>query len=193
MDNIHLELVPLAITCTSSDCNANLHCFKFQKSKMSVDQKGACRECGAKLVNWNRIHKKDILDIGYTFKSLKYELFRHCNWHVDIDIKAINHARRKGTKGLFIAANNRIKKYVSPATPYRDGLQTPRQGNVIFYAQHATASCCRKCVEYWHDIPQGRDLTTEEIEYLVNLIMAYINDRLPNLTEEGESVPKIKM
>lgn len=193
MKKMYSELIPLAITCTSSDCNANLHCFKFQKSKMSIDQKGSCRKCGVKLINWKRVHKKNILDVDYTFKSLKYELVRHYNWHIDIDIDATNHARRKGKKGLFVAAHDRIKKYVAPASPYRDGQQTPRKGNVIFYAQHATASCCRTCIEYWHDIPKGRDLTVEEIEYLVNLIMAYVEDRLPNLTEEGEYVPKIKM
>ncbi len=36
-----------------------------------------------------------------------------------------------------------------------DGRQTPREGNTIFYAQHATASCCRTCIEYWHGIPKN--------------------------------------
>jgi hypothetical protein len=160
---------------------------------MTADQKGACRACGAKLVDWRRVHKRDTSDIAYTFKALKYELIRHHNWHIDIDIRAVNYARRKGTKGLLVAVYDRIKKSVGSAEPYRDGMQTPKEGNIIFYAQHATASCCRKCIEYWHDIPQGRDLTPEEITYLVNLVMAYIKERLPNLKDEGEYVPRIKV
>lgn len=191
MDNEYSELWPLNVTCTSTNCNSNLHCFKFHKSKMSADQKGECRICGAKLVDWSRIHKRNSSDVAYTFKALKFELIRHYNWHIDIDIKAINHARRKGMKGLLAAAENRITKVIAPAIPYRDGLQTPKQGNVIFYAQNATASCCRKCVEYWHNIPQGRDLNGEEIEYLTSLIMAYIKERLPYLTELGEYVPRL--
>ncbi len=193
MEREYSELDPLDITCTSSDCDSNLHCFKFHKSRMTADQKGTCRVCGAKLVDWNRVHRRNISDIGYTFEALKYELIRHYNWHIDIDIHAINHARRKGTKGLFNAAYDRITKYIAPAKPYRDGRQTPKQNNVIFYGQHATASCCRVCMEYWHDIPKGRDLTREETEYLVNLIMVYIKERLPNLTEEGEYVPKFRV
>ena len=62
-------------------------------------------------------------------------------------------------------------------------------GNPIHYAQHATASCCRKCMEYWHGIPQTQTLTDEQIEYFVELAMMYLKDRLPDLTYGGEHVP----
>lgn len=190
MESRYVELVPLDITCTSTDCDSNLHCFKFHNYKMSIDQKGACRKCGAKLVDWNRVHKRNMDDVDYTFKSLKYELIRHYNWHIDIDDKAVNHARRKGMKGLYVAAYNRIVKSIAPSKPYRDGMQTPKEGNIIYYAQHATATCCRTCLEYWHDIPKDRALSDNEIKYLVNLIMAFVQERMPNLTEEGEHIPR---
>ena len=185
-------LKPLTITCTASDCEANLHCFKFHKQKMTVDQKGACRSCGIKLIDWKRVHKLDLSDAEYTVKALKNELIRHHNWHIDIDLRAINHARRKGKTGMRTATENRIRKYVAPANPVRDGRQTPLEGNIIYYAQHATATCCRKCMEYWHNIPLGIELTENQIQYFVNLIMAYINDRLPNLTEAGEYIPPVR-
>lgn len=25
-------------------------------------------------------------------------------------------------------------------------------GNIVFYAQHAVAACCRNCIEVWHGI-----------------------------------------
>lgn len=43
-----------------------------------------------------------------------------------------------------------------------------------FVAQHATATCCRGCLEKWHRIPKGRELTEAEQEYIVNVIMEWI-------------------
>jgi hypothetical protein len=122
---------------------------------------------------------------------MRYELIRHHFWHIEIDEKAVLHARRKGINGMRIAAASRIRKSVGPARPARDGRQTPLEGsgNAIYYAQHATASCCRKCVEYWHGIPQGQELTEEEINYLMELAMMFILDRIPVLTKDGETIP----
>ncbi len=183
------DLKPLKITCTSSDCESNLHCFKFHKWKMTADEKGSCRICGIKLIDWKRVHKRALSDVNHTFKFLKFELFRHYYWHIEIDIKALNHARRKGIYGLEKASEVRVEKYIAPSKPFRDGMQTPRKGNTIFYAQHATATCCRKCIEYWHGIPQHIILTDEEIKYCVELIMKYIVERVPELSKEGEFIP----
>ena len=56
-----------------------------------------------------------------------------------------------------------------------DGKQTPMRGHPVFVAQHATATCCRGCLEKWHRIPKGRDLTWEEQEYVVDVIMEWIS------------------
>jgi hypothetical protein len=193
------KLKPLELKCTSTDCKNNLHCFlQRQTRKMKpANRFGNCRDCGAELVNWKRVHKRNLSDVTYTFEALKNELFRHHLWHVEISQKAINHARRKGKTGMRVATKKQIYKSVGPAEPpYIDGKQTPREDSdkatAINYAQHATACCCRKCMEYWHSIPIGRELTEEEIEYFTNLIMLYIEDRLPFLTEHGEKVPYIK-
>lgn len=187
-------LKPLKITCTSTDCGNGLHCF-LQTEKMKRENKaGACRACGTRLVDWERLQENDIADVGYTFTALKHELIRHHFWHVEIDDKAVAHARRKGRIGLKEAVFHRIGKSIGPAQPSFDGRQTPREGsgNSIFYGQHATASCCRKCVEEWHGIPMGRELTEQEINYLSQLVMLYLEERLPQLTEEGEHIPPSK-
>jgi hypothetical protein len=49
---------PLEIKCTSVDCENDLHCFK-QLKKMTFDQRGKCRACGADLVDWKRLHRRD--------------------------------------------------------------------------------------------------------------------------------------
>ena len=61
-------------------------------------------------------------------------------------------------------------KYIS-----NDGKQTPmKQVHPVFIAQHATATCCRGCLEKLHKIPKGRELTKEEINYIVNVIIEWI-------------------
>ena len=89
---------------------------------------------------------------------------------------------------------HRIRKYLGGANPPFDGRQTPREGsrNPICYAQHALAACCRKCMEYWHGIRQGRSLTDTEINYFVELMMAYISERIPDLLDKGIRVSPIK-
>jgi hypothetical protein len=187
---VRLDLEPLKITCTGSDCANNLHCFKATRQMRVANQVGACRSCGVQLVDWPRVHDRNLSDAKYTFECLRYELIRHHFWHVEIDEKAVLHARRKGVSRMRMAVASRIRKSVGPAMPAWDGRQTPLEGsgNSICYAQHATASCCRKCVEYWHRIPQGRELTEEEINYLTELAMMYILDRMPFLTENGEKI-----
>ena len=150
---------PLDVKCTSADCENELHCFK-QLKKMTDEQRGKCRYCGADLVDWDRLHVRDFADVGYTFAALKHELIRHHFFHREIDERAVRHAQRKGRIQLK-AAQHRLSKYLAPAEPARDGRQTPFEGNAIFYAQHATATCCRTCLEYWHAIPKGHELTAE--------------------------------
>jgi ribosomal protein L34E len=182
---------PYKVTCTSTNCSGGLHCFKFHSRRMNPAQRGTCRECGADLVDWERVHKRELSDIENTIESLKYELIRHFEWHSPIDEKAINHARRKGRNGMIAAVNSRLRSALAPATPFRDGQQTPMTGgNVIYYAQHATATCCRTCLEYWHGIPTKRPLTDDELGYCRDLIMAYIDYKLPFLTPDGEYVPR---
>jgi len=188
-ENIKNKLEPLKITCTSANCEMGLHCFKATKKLKIANQVGQCRICGAKLIDWSRVHNRNLADANYTFTSLKYEMWRHYYWHLDMDQKAINHAKRKGINGMKIAVEKRIRNSVGEASPYWDGRQTPKGGNSIYYAQHATATCCRKCIESWHGIPRGFALTEEQIAYFVELIMLYIKERLPNLTEHGEYVP----
>ncbi len=41
-------------------------------------------------------------------------------------------------------------------------------------AQHATATCCRKCIQKWHEIEKGRALKAEEVDYIVALVLGWI-------------------
>lgn len=159
---------------------------------MTVDQRGKCRACGIDLVDWDRLHQREIEDVEHTFESLQHELIRHRFFHQPIDDGAIRHAKRKGRVKLKEAAKHRLEKYLAPAYPVRDGRQTPFVGNAIYYAQHATATCCRTCLEYWHGIPKGQDLTTQELEYCTQLVDLFIDKRLPDLQDKPEKIPRIR-
>ena len=71
-----------------------------------------------------------------------------------------------------------IWERVAPTELANDGKQTPMRGHPIFIAQHATATCCRGCIEKWHNFPQHRKLTKTEQEYLVSVIIEWINRQI---------------
>ena len=67
-----------------------------------------------------------------------------------------------------------IRKKLAPAYPLNDGAQTPMRNHPVFIAQHATGTCCRGCLEKWHKIPKGVELTDNQINFIVTLIMEWI-------------------
>ncbi len=71
-----------------------------------------------------------------------------------------------------------INKRLKPKYIPNDGKQTPMKGHPVFIAQHATATCCRGCLEKWHHINKGGELTEKEIDYIVNLIIKWIENDL---------------
>ena len=81
---------------------------------------------------------------------------------------------QKGIDTIRSHAKDFISKRLAPAEIPNDGKQTPMRGHPVFIAQHATATCCRGCLEKWHKIPKGRVLTEQEQEYVVNVIMEWI-------------------
>ena len=67
-----------------------------------------------------------------------------------------------------------IEDKLSPAFPKNDGKQTPTKGHPVFIAQHATGTCCRGCLEKWHNIPKGKELTSDEKNYIYCLLITWI-------------------
>lgn len=179
------ELEPLKVSCTRSDCNNGLHCYLATAKMVRDETAGRCRSCGIALVDWNRIHQRDYSDVAFTFECMRTEFIRHHFWHAEIDDEAIDHARRKGRTVLLSEVPKRLEQSIGKANPFRDGTQTPFHGKAVYYAQHATATCCRKCVEEWHGIPRGRALRADEIAYLSQLATRYLQERLKDIPENG--------
>ena len=69
---------------------------------------------------------------------------------------------------------------VVPAYIVNDGKQTPMRGHPVFIAQHATATCCRECIRKWHKMQPGKELSQVQQEYLVDVIMTWIQKEMEN-------------
>jgi hypothetical protein len=90
---------------------------------------------------------------------------------------------QKGLAAVLDHAADFISKRLAPAAPANDGKQTPWHNHPVFVAQHATATCCRGCLEKWHALPKGRPLTEEEQGYVVGVIGAWLR---PFVDADGE-------
>lgn len=90
----------------------------------------------------------------------------------------VDYINEKGMDKIKEHAFDFINKRLAPAVIPNDGKQTPMKGHPVFIAQHACACCCRGCLEKWHHIPKGRNLTDKEINYVVNLLMMWISKEL---------------
>lgn len=81
----------------------------------------------------------------------------------------------KGLPLILSHASDFIARRLTAVNPARDGKQTPWKGHPVFVAQHATATCCRGCLEKWHQIPRGRPMTEEEQQYVVSVISYWLD------------------
>ena len=90
----------------------------------------------------------------------------------------LTYIEEKGMEVIRTHAEEIVRKRLAPAMPKNDGKQTPMRGapkgHPVFLAMHATATCCRGCLSTWHNIPQGRELTEREIQYIVKVILYWI-------------------
>ncbi len=82
--------------------------------------------------------------------------------------------QKKGMSTIREHAVDLIRSRIAPAFPKNDGKQTPMRNHPVFIAQHATGTCCRKCLQKWHGIEKGRVLTDSEVDFVVTLIMRWI-------------------
>lgn len=88
--------------------------------------------------------------------------------------KDIDYVKSKGMETIEEHANDFISKRLAPEFIPNDGKQTPMKGHPVFIAQHATATCCRKCLYKWHRILPNKELSRDEKSYVIRVIMAWI-------------------
>lgn len=95
----------------------------------------------------------------------------------------IDYINEKGLDKIKKDAYYFIENRISDTSKVIDGHQTPMKNHPVFIAQHATATCCRGCLNKWYHIPKNRTLTKHEIDFCVALIMAWINKEIDNFTK----------
>ena len=94
--------------------------------------------------------------------------------------KDILYIKSKGLDKIKEHAYDFITKRLSSNNILNDGKQTPMKGHPVFIAQHATATCCRGCLYKWYKISNSKQLNDKEINYIVNIIMLWINKQIEN-------------
>ena len=111
------------------------------------------------------------------FARLQKSAFRsrfHLN---DTDRKYITD---KGMDTVRRHAEDFVRQKLAPAEPVNDGKQTPMRGHPVFKAMHATACCCRGCLNKWYRVTLHRELTEPEQKKIVGFLMAWIEREAAN-------------
>jgi hypothetical protein len=111
-------------------------------------------------------------DVQEVLSRLSRSPFRS---RIHLQAKELDYLRRKGLDEVLEHAVEFVEKRLAPASPVNDGKQTPWHNHPVFVAQHATATCCRGCLQTWHQIPKGRILTAEEQQYIVEVIRGWLS------------------
>lgn len=90
--------------------------------------------------------------------------------------KELEYLSNKGLSEIMEHAANFIDERLAPADLPNDGKQTPMKNHPVFIAQHATATCCRKCLQKWHGIPSiGHALDPDEKAYVLRVIERWLS------------------
>ena len=124
-------------------------------------------------------------DMDELFRALGRSRFRS---RFRLSGKEANHLSQKGLETIIEHARDFVTKRLADAYPANDGLQTPMRNHPVFVAQHATGTCCRKCLEKWHHIPRGKPLTEVDISYVIEVLTRWLagQDVEPSASGEEE-------
>jgi hypothetical protein len=90
----------------------------------------------------------------------------------------------RGIETILEHARQFVANRLAPAEPANDGKQTPMRNHPVFIAQHATATCCRGCLEKWHAIPKGRPLAAAELDYVVSVIRRWLQQQTREIASQ---------
>ena len=113
-------------------------------------------------------------DLDHLFERLGRSAFRR---RFRLGAAEGGYLARKGLEVVMSHGGAFLEERLAPAEPKNDGKQTPMRNHPIFIAQHATATCCRGCLEKWHGIARGHALTPEEKAYILSVLRRWIVDR----------------
>lgn len=187
-------VVPLKVSCHWSSCQHGRHSLDHFRSSHHGEP-GTCADCGKRVVMLDppAAHAElSAADVPSVISVLRQELIRAHYWDAVIDLKAYNQAVRMGRDRLLERASEEVRKALLVDSPYQ-GRGASLCGSIIAYAQHATGTCCRKCASYWYGFSRSFDDQPSEaqIQYVIAIVHAYLDLRLPDLPADGHPVPRV--
>ena len=184
------DLKKVKISCTAKDCGSDLHLYRPKRGEWkALDDQPACQGCGDAEVDMSVTRARDISQPGAIFAELGREFVRYVYLNRPIDARARRLIRRDGMAGIRAKVRERVERSIGQEPNAFDGRQTPLEGNVLYYAQHATATCCRRCAWYWYGIPRDGAMSEESLLFCVGLIDAYLDRREGEITAIAASPP----
>lgn len=110
-------------------------------------------------------------DLDQLFRALSQSHFRR---RFRLQGRDAAYLSEKGMDRVMDHAADFIAQRLAPAAPANDGRQTPMRGHPVFVAQHATACCCRGCLEKWHGIARGHELTADEQQHVLRALRRWL-------------------
>jgi hypothetical protein len=171
------ELEEVKVTCTSKDCDNDKHLYRPKRGEWGKPAAGVCQGCGDTSVDMSIPRARDFSNPSAIFTELGREFIRDHFLTKAVDKKARRIIRRHGIDVIRSRARGRLKSAIGKEPNAFDGRQTPLTGNILYYAQHATATCCRKCAWYWYGISREGELAEADLEFCHNLVQAYLDRR----------------
>ena len=172
------DLEEVTINCTAKDCANDKHLYRPPRGKWKkLEDQPSCQGCGDTSVDMSITRARNIDEPEAIFKELGREFIRDHYLKKPFDKKAKKLIRRYGVEGTRDHVASRLKSAIGRKPTDWDGRQTKYLGNVLFYAQHATATCCRKCTYYWYGIQREEVMSEKDMEFCVALVQSYIDRR----------------
>ncbi|MBS3066936.1 DUF4186 family protein [Candidatus Pacearchaeota archaeon] len=110
------------------------------------------------------------------FQKLNASKFRR---EIHLSEEEKNFVRDKCLDKIIEDAYNFLDKNIRSKKD-NDGKQTPWRGHPVFVAQHATATCCRKCIKKWYKIPENKNLDDKEVKFFIEIILEWIDKEINN-------------
>lgn len=123
-----------------------------------------------------------MLAIDELFTHLQRSAFRR-RFH--LRKKERLYLEKKGIETILSHGNDFVRQRLAEVDPAHDGRQTPMGNHPFFVAQHATATCCRGCLQKWHGIPEGRSLNEKEIDYILKVNAAWLQRQTGDASTHG--------
>lgn len=178
---------PLAISCHSSHCGPTVtpaerrHAFTSRLIELPGIG-GSCRACGANdLIDWERLHRRDPTDLTNVTAELRKELIRDNYWGEPLPARILRNAAKRTSDQLARSAALTLCGALRVGH-VREGGQTyfayNDKATIVHCAQHATATCCRECLETWLGIPRAQPLGDADLGYCAALVDLYVTTRI---------------